>query len=614
MNGAIKVKYSDFNSFSKLFCAYFKTYKTWFEAYLQTLQDIETNSFASGSVHNSLILFRTELARIKDYPDELAASLKKAVQTYLDELDAAQIKDGTRILYGKDFPGYRDYSPSYFNELMKSAESADYNTGVFNSIMDGLEDLVYGFKKFFGKYNNSKQKDIKNTQKAMLQYNDVTRRQLRDIQRRVGYAEEKSASRIRLIQDFTDALQEYIYEFDQIMAKFAYDPMNFNVLNVSFTDKYMQLLRAFNRVVQIDEITDSDMEAFINSDQAETYLYGQVRIIYDFIGNLSKMDMQSLDFWKIVIFQMFDVAEGQIATFGNYSKMVMKKELLDMMNSLADCYTYDGSDEQELLEETKEFLKYYKKYGKNVYKYLNTHRMKNGKLLLDGRTKEAIRFRGFLESLENAGKILEYGDQAIDVLSTLFIDYNRNLEFLESFEKNIQLDGDMKECFDEIKKTYQHDLNQKLEDIMQVIVKNGVQALYTISVGEVVAVVKKTIGIIGEATGESAKTEAQLELMTYGYDIVGKSEAAFNEAVRKLKEADKNSEDYPALVADVKNCFAIYKSSLCRMFEKMAAATDGDQRDYYYYCSSQVASFSLKDFDKNEFLTYEEYLKEGYAH
>ena len=156
-------------------------------------------------------------------------------------------------------------------------------------------------------------------------------------------------------------------------------------------------------------------------------------------------------------------------------------------------------------------------------------------------------------------------------------------------------------------------MSQTLKDVGRQIVENGVDALYSISIGKTVGMVKEAIGLVGELTGENAKTGARLEILTYGYDLVSSSRSAFLESMRKLKVADANDENYPALMADFKNCFSLYKSSLKRMFEKMAVAADSPQKDYYYYCSSEVSSMTLKEYTNPDFMSYEEYLKDGYA-
>lgn len=613
MNGGIRVKDSDYLAVGKKYKSDLIEYKEWLVLYLGYLNEVCNDAITSGKVYEGLLAFRQELAKVENMPETIASSVQQIISDYLDELDNAQKVNGVSILYDREYKGYKDYSSDYFDKLERMAESVDYDSGFFNSFCDALEDAYYGIAKFFGKYDNSKEESIRKTHEALLQYNDVTRRQVRNIKRQVGNADEKCYERLVLVKDFIWKMQEYISIFKEIMIKYQYSASAFSVSTMDFETKYVAMLKAYNDVLVLDTITDDDVEAFINSEVSEKFLDEQVDVVYEYLAELSQIDMSDTDFWKLIIFQMFDVAEGEITHAGEYEKFLTKKELTEMLDDLAENYVYSGSDEQEALKTFDTFLGYYEKYGKEWYEYMNTHEDKDGNLLLDGRWKEAKEFKGFLDSLGNAQDILKYGDQAIEILSKLFIDYDKNLKFLDSFERNARLSEEMKACFAEIRATYEHDLAQTLTDVGQQILENGVDGLYSLSIGKMVGSVKKTIGIIGEVTGESARTAARLELLNYGHDVVGASQSAFIESMKKLKETSKDADNYQEVLTDFKNCFAIYKNSLKRLFEKMAIAAEGAQRDYYYYCSSEVASASIKEFTDLDIMSYEEYLKDGYA-
>lgn len=558
--------------------------------------------------------FKQEFAKVLDMPETIATSVVKIINDYLDELDSAQKINGVSILYDRSYKGHKDYTSDYFYKLERMSERADYDSGLFNSFFDILEDTFYGIAKFFGKYDNSKERSIKKTHEALLQYNDVTRRQVRNIKRKIEEADEKCYERLILVKDFIWNMEEYISIFKEIMLNYQNSPSSFDISTVDFASKYSVMINSYNDVLVMDTVTDEDVEEFIASEESDEFMNEQVQIIYDYLANLSQLEMSDYDFWKLVTLQMFDVAEGEIVTGGEYEKFVMKKELTEMMDDLAENYVYSKSKEQEALDTVNSILKEAEKNGKTLYEYLNSIRGKDGKLILDGRTKKAKEFLNFLDSLENAQEILKYGDQAIEILSKLFIDYDKNLAFLDSFEKNAHLSDEMMDCFKKLRATYEHDLSQTIVDISRQIVENGVDVLYSISIGKMVGTVKKTIGLIGDLTGENARTAAQIELLNYGHDIVGSAQSAFLESMKKLKEASKDADNYNELMNDFKNCFAIYKNGLKRLFEKMALAAEGAQRDYFYYCSSEVSSMTLKDFSNPNFMSYEEYLKDGYAY
>ncbi len=604
---------SDLTTFAKKFKKYADGYNEYLEKCIGWLDSVEAEAFSSGAVHDSLRIFNQNIRRVRDVPEKIGASLYTTIINLLLDIDKAQTINGARVLYGEGFSGKRDYTWSHFYKLRDLAQCADYDTNVLLQLCDMVNDFILGCINIFGTFDNSKSRYLEWTHAAILQYNDVTERQLRNIFRNIDEVDMKYAAQFQSIADTIKSLCDYICIFRDIMQKYAINPMAFNLDGINFNDTLAALMHSLNTIIKMNVVTDEDVEQFVNSEFADSFLNEHVEIVYGYLGDLSGIDIGDLAFWEIIIFQMFDVAEGQI-TSGDYEKMMMKKELVDMMDDLAGNYVYSESYESELVEEARDYLSMMKKNGGRIYDYLNNNRLDNGKLILDGRTKEAIRFRNFLDKLDNLDAFLEGGQDGIELASTLFVEYNRNLEFLDSFERNVHMSDEMKECFEEIKNVYNHDLDQMTQDAWQIIKEKGVDALYSVSVGKTVGAIKESIGIIGDVTGSSAQTAAKLELLAYGHDVIGSTEEAFHESVRKLREADKSSQDYPALVSDVKNCYSMYKNSLCRMFEKMAVSVDGPKKDYFYYCSSQVSNISLKDYGKTKLMSYDEYMKDGYAY
>lgn len=615
----MKIKYSDFETFSCKYTEELKEYTKWIEKYLGYIDDICEEGIISGRAHTELLKFRNEFAKIKDMPETIANSVNKIISEYIDDLDNAQKINGVSVLYDRNYKGYMDYSQKYFYELRNVAEETNDGGDIFSTLflnfLDFLEDLYYWANKLKGMYDNSKEKDIRKTQEALLQYNDVTVRQLRNIERNLNDVDQKCYNRLQKVEDSIKKMYNYIEVFKKIMEQYQDIPSSFDISKFDFESKYFEMIQAFNNVNSIGNVTDEDVEDFISSDGCEQFLDEQYNIIKDYTYEVSQIDMMDVKFWEIIIFQWFDIAEGKIKNVGDYEKYLMKKEIMDMIDDLAGNYVYSGSGEQEIIDEFKSLYNEAKKKGQSTYDFLNKIRDENGKVL-DGRTKKAREFRKFLKSLKNAERILEFGDQGINIISKLFINYDKNLEFLDSFERNVNISDDtMKECIAEIRATYEHELSQTLNDIALQCTNNAVDYIYEINIPviDVIGKIKKTIGFVGEISGESAKTAAQIEFYNSARPIIDNAERAFKESLRKLKEADKDAEDYDILMNDFKNSFGFYKNTLSRWLNKMAIASDSPKRDYYYYCSSKVSSMELKDVSNPDFMSYEEYLKEGYT-
>lgn len=613
MNGGIKIKDSGFEDFKNKYTKQMNSYSELIDDYLKELEYICENLILSGDVHDVLNEYRSEMVTVKEMPETLAGQVSNIIDTYLNDVDAAQKYNGISILYDKKYPGVKDYSAQYFNDLGQLIDESR-NESDFSNLLKGiLSEVWMRILKIFGKADNSKTEKIQKTQDELMYYYDITKKELGNIARAIFTADEYYGKQLDIVKDSIDNIEQYIEQYEIIMQNACSgQTFELNLDRWKFKDKFDNMMRAYNKVCSIADITDEDVELFISSDGLDDYTNLHITTFEDYMIDLSGMETNSNEYYKMLIFQMFDIAETQVISGGDYEKMITKKELIDMMDDLAPHYVYSDSDEKKSLDDFSLFIKYYKKYGEKWYEYLNTNRDKNGKLLLDGRTKEAKEFKNFIEGLGNAKDILKYGDQAINILSKLFIDYDKNLEFLDSFEKNAVLSDKMKECYAEIRATYEHNLLQTLKDTGIQINKNIVDRLYSISIGTTIGSVKNTIGILGDVTGENAKTEAQLELMTYGFDEAKAAETAFKNALIKLKEANKVDENYGILVNDFKNCFSAYKCSYKRLFEKAAKASTGSKRDYYYYCSSEISSMSLKDISTLKMKTYDEYMKEAF--
>lgn len=608
---SVIVNYSKCKDYQKKYSDALNNFDKQIKSYLKYIDNVCEYAIISGKVHDELKIFRQELNRISEMPNVVKNNVTKVIDKYLDGLDNAQKINGVSILYDKTYPGYRDYSSDYFRTLIKMSETVDYDSSLFGRIFDFLEDIYFGVRKMLKLDDNSKKQNIKKTHNAVLQYNDVTRNQVKNIQRQINKIDEECAGYLKLVNDFIWKMSCYIEVFRDVMSKYSECPKYFDVSFVDFESKYFTMMESYNNVLNIETYTDADVDNFIDTVVPEDFMNEQIKIIYDYLAKLSEIEQWSLDYLKLSFFQMFNITEGEIATDGEYNHKLMKIELTEMLDDLSSNYVYSDSDEKAALDTVSSFLSKAKKSGKTLYEYLNSHRDKNNKLILDGRTKKAKRFLRFLDSLQKAKYIIDYGSKSIEVLSKLFVSYDKNLSFLDSFKKNANLSDDMTKCFKELRDLYEHNLELTLIDTIK---KEGVEALYSLSIGKNINTIKKAIGIIGDLTGENQRTIAQYELLCYGHDFVDASKSAFIESIRKLKNADKNSKNYDSLVNDFKNCFSIYKNSLKRLFEKMAIAANGSQRDYFYYCASEVSNMSLKNSSNFSFMSYEEYLRDGYAY
>jgi hypothetical protein len=319
----------------------------------------------------------------------------------------------------------------------------------------------------------------------------------------------------------------------------------------------------------------------------------------------------------MVVFNMFDVSKDVMSHIGDehsYSQRCVKQELLELLEELGEAENpYEGTEYEETLKDCKAVLKYLKKYGlEKLYKLLNNSRQKNGKLILDGRTIEARKFRELIDSIGDATKILKYGDDGITFLARLLTDYTQATELLESFTKNCS-DPDMLCATKEIQALFDKEWSAWVCEAVYKLEEYGWDAVYK-SLGNpvtaVVAAIEVTLDVGGKITGVGTHAKNQLDALAY-CNINAASFSSYSAALAKVKEADPNSEEYETLCKDAYNCFEITRNNMVKMFKTMEAASSGTKSAYYRYCARQAENLSMTNMTEPDILSYEEFLAIG---
>ncbi len=570
------------------------------------VKELTVIGVSSGQFHDDLEILQEKIQEIPDRIEELRTKVTGMVTHYLSDMNTAQNLNGEYILYPKDYPDGRDYSEEAFVRLRRVCESTDYDSNFLRKLSDFNDDLVARVLKWLGETFHWI--DAKAIQKQVLEFNDVTKRGLDLVQRRLNDTEDRYRS---VAEVFVLSLQDLYVCVELLVEAVSQSPGEFSMSG--FSTRFDRLLDSMDSKLKsirfsYENPSDEDIEAFISSGFADEFLNAEINIIYDFLDELAMMEMSDPDFWRLIVYQMFDVAEGQILTRGDFDKLVRKKELMELISVLAATYVYEGSDQEAAVNGMNAVLGAAKGKGESLYEYLNSHRDENGNLLLDGRTKEAKRFLEFLDKMEKLGVAIDGAKIGVDALCQMFMEYDKNLSFLDSFERNSQLSGEMQECFDELRAVYEKEVTQSSKEILMDVAEFTMNnVVYELPVMDTVGKVKDAIGILGKVTGDGARTEAQLELLIYGYDVVNSAKSAYASALEKLSNCSPDAPEYAGLMQDYENCYSIYKTSTVRIFEKMATASSGDKRDYYNYCASEISAVTMPEYGDFKLITYGEY-------
>lgn len=597
----MKIHYDNYREAAKAYKKDITKYNGYFDSYIAELKKVRGSGIVGGKVADGLDLVVHELERITAITHELPGKLEPLIKPMLEEIHQAQKADGVNILYSWSYPDIRDYSHEFFTGLMKSVEDVDYDDNWALKLFDKIEDNILAFLKSKGKCDISSKENLKRSQKMLLHYKDVTLNRLRDMRNRIWGIDEEYGIQLSMIGELLYMLNyDYLSKLDQMFANckatgdFEITPSQIRSIYESYlkiADKYAQL-----EIIRKD--SDEEVEIAIHSEGWQFLQDDKIQIARNFLGDLSGIDISDWSFWRIIIFQMFNVSEAELSARGGYEQMIVKKNLLELMEDTCGSFNWDESAAGKGSEFLNEILEYIQKGGK----YWKEHY--EG----DKRFKEYRDVVKFLDQFGNLVDLVEYGTETVELITTLFTDYSKNLEYLDSIERYYASEGVMAAAFQDIRDLYEKELgNTLLGYTAERLRKEGINQLYKLSVGKPIAAIKKTIGIIGDVTGANAETAAELELMICGYDMLDMAEDSFRNSVEKLQGMAPDDAGYDAAMADVKNNFTMYKATLTKLFNKMATATDGVECDYYHYCAMEASGMRIGDYGKEDLMTLEEY-------
>lgn len=591
--------------------------------YKAILENIIMNAILSGDVHDALMLYKEYVDQLATMSDNLGDKLVRIIDGFIKEIEAAD-----SYLYDAGIPNtVRDFTEEQYQHLKDCLDDPWCNET--DSIGDWIYDKVVKVVDYLN-WDSAKE-FLNKSHRLLLDYNDETKEGLKSLFRDVYNVNSKYGTSIAgaspgdgdyytcyfseiiiAMCDIRDILNEMASIINPKGGSFTVD-----AIKDRLGGKWDEMLQDFEKAMNVPEAgaqpTLPEISDFVSQPWADRYFSN-----FNYASSMFVNDMGGYEAFKLYVFNLFGVAKDEIiqrVTSGGcsgYEDYITKKQLLAVMGEMAQEYKYSESDEKKTIDECRTFLEYVKKYGENWYEYMNTHRGENGKLLLDGRTKEAKEFNEFLKSIGNADKILKYGSKAIDYMARLFADYKKGLDILGSFKENYADDDAVMKAITDIEGLYNKEFGawamQAIEEASEVgydvAAKSLAKAFPAVAVVETI---DKGISVAGDVLGMGNEAKAAMDSLVY-YQLNVSSTAAYQNAFEKIQAADPESDEYGALAEDLKNCFDLNKKNLVKMFDSMAKATTGTKKAYYNYCSKQAANLSMRDTTKPDICSYEQFL------
>lgn len=638
------VKDAEFEDAAGKYGAFQSTLTEAVKQYKTVLTNISTYAIPSGATHDALVVYMRYLDILESVVGDLEGRFEKIVNNFIADLERAD-----DYLYEAGIPNtVRDFSQERYEHLVSCLD--DPWCEITDSFGDWWTKLIMDLLSFFDK--DAVKQGLNSCHRLLLDYNDETKQGLNYLFNDAHSIDRKYAVSIAgatpgdgdyytsyfayvslTMYGIRDILNEMAAIMKDGRAAFTIEQIHNRLSPIN-----KEMLGYYQKTVEISKIyeapTIGEISDFASQPWAATYFAGFNNPIGEYIENIG--------FWEgtqMVLFEMFGITKDRLIHGGDgkltadeilalfyghgwyvttkqltgdgYDVYLAKKQLMNVLQEMSDNYVFSESDEKKTLDNCKDYLAFYEKFGEKWYEKMNTTRGEDGKLLLDGRTKEAKQFKKYLESLGNAQDILKYGSAGIDYLSRLFCDYSAGLEIIDSFERNFSDDEIIMKAVADVRGLYNKEFGAWAKEAYNVGKELGFDIILdkagnACPVVAVVNAIGDGIDLVGDATGLGSKAENMFNSLVI-HNLYCSSERAYNNALTNFQKQIPGTEEYDIAAKDLKNCFELQKGNLEQLFKTMAAASGADRQSYYEYCAKQASMLSMKDSGCPDILSFEEF-------
>ncbi len=616
------VKDSEFKGYKKLLTVYLDWLVNSLESYGAQIDFLAENAVISGKAHDAIIAYRGYVERLQFMAEMIGDKVSRLFDRFISELERAD---------------------DYLYDASISSAARNYSRGEFSRLMECLDDPISAWTDYLGdKISGAAQKiarlfagdsarrKFQENRQALLDFNDETAQGL-TLMFRTIYAVDAEFGSVRSAAVGNDSgcfdyvrtamlsLSQAVESMSRLMTTRGGFISEANV-SKNLNGPFSEMMKAYQKLCMIadrntPQATIPQIRAFADDTRSLSYYSPFRSVVTGFMGELGGWDAAIM-----VFFKMFGIAKDSLTHLGYYPDIVRKKMLMEVLKEIsASKNTYEmiaGDRVFDTAEDVSGAIKKAEKWTEEkIYEYLNHHRGEDGKLLLDGRTKEAKEFKKYIkehgEAWDSAINILCEGKAATEFIARLLAQYDRELEILDSLKRNFSGNASMLKTINEAEALYRKEVTAWVNDLAAKVISKGIKVsekLLEDSFLSVVKTISAGIDTVGNVTGLSEEANAKYDALIE-YDLYIESNTAYQSALEKFRAADPNSEDYGMLADDLQNMFILYKSNLINLLRSMEDASSGTKKSYYHYCAGVAEQASMTDPNPLTVLTYEIFLE-----
>ncbi len=205
----MKIKYPEYDFLREDYLKELGKTKVCFEQYIKILKCLSSEGVISGNIHNNLERYTSAVEKVPELIERILLKVKDFSKSYLNSMNEAQRVSGEYILYEFAYTGLRDYTDSAFKEYKKQCDLIDEDADFWKKTGDWFEDcgakIATAWDGLWGK-----EVSVEKSRKRIMEINDITKKKLDKIQKKLNDTEIKYQSYAVTLTVCIQDLKSYI--------------------------------------------------------------------------------------------------------------------------------------------------------------------------------------------------------------------------------------------------------------------------------------------------------------------------------------------------------------------------------------------------------------------
>ena len=529
------------------------------DEYRKLLVESNKNAILEGKTSETLSAYIESVKKINGIIKSLGTEYKKTICDFLGDIDTAD-----DLLYDSSFTGRKYFTDDEFARTDRIVSHQPFSLENFgNWIIQGVLECYWRYSK----------DNVSRLASRVNNLDEKTARKLNAIKKNVRRVDSSYKFKLKTLKEAFDTVESILKTMNEIVNP---DLSYFNIEKIKELDKSINSLVLLSVLIEKhDLVTDDSIIAFArDADEAIEYF--------------SAIDG---------VFANYMEKHSDMFTVNKYT--TIKNEMLDTFNQYSSDYVFSKQKYEEYKKQFDEYIDAIKKYGDEWTKHVD-----GDASMLDSFIK------GLGKGADGIKNFEKYAADYVDVLYQLFFSMEESKLALQSFKANCDMsDKTVKAAFEHLESLYNKELIAFIEEIQEQIINDEWSTVKNLLNKGPLIVIGYAINGIG-TYWENHNIDDQMDAISL-YSWVNESGKAYENAIRKLSEANKTDANYNELISNLRYCFDIAKKAKLSMLKCMIEGASDWEKDYYKYCYNQVNTASMNDESSLLIMSKEEYKSYG---